>query len=370
MTRHRPLLTLLLVLALAGPASASVVDTSAGPVRIDPVLTGLDEPWAIAFLPDGGFLVTERGGRLLLARDGSARPVAGVPKVAARGQGGLLDVLVPFDFPDTREIWLSFAKAGQGGAATAAGFGRLSDDGTRLEEFQTVFAGDPMPGSRHFGSRLVEMPDGSIVLTTGDRGTGPDGMQAQDPARAEGKLIRLNRDGTPAEARPGHRAGVMTLGHRNVQGATLDRQGRLYAVEHGAQGGDELNRIQPGRNYGWPVISFGVNYNGERIGTGTTAPDMEQPLHYWDPSVAPSGLIVHSGRMFPEWRGDFLFGSLNSDYIGRLAPDRPARTGFAEERIQAPETARVRDLAEAADGSVWFLSVTEGAVYRMARAPG
>lgn len=367
MTRHRPLLSLLLLLALASPAPASVVETSAGRVQIAPVVTGLAEPWALAFLPDGSFLVTERAGRLLLVQDGTARPVEGVPKVAARGQGGLLDLLVPFDFPETREIWLSFAQPGKGGAATATGFGRLSDDGTRLDNFQTVFAGTPMPGSRHFGARLVEMPDGSILLTTGDRGTGPDGQQAQDPARAEGKLIRLNRDGTPAETRPGHLPGVMTLGHRNVQGATLDRQGRLYAVEHGAKGGDELNRILPGRNYGWPVISYGVNYNGDPIGTGTTAPDMEQPLHYWDPSIAPSGLIVHSGRMFPEWRGDFLTGSLNSDYIARLAPDRPARTGFAEERIRAPETARVRDLAEAPDGAVWFLSVTDGAVYRMAR---
>lgn len=360
---------LALSLLLAAPAAASgVIQSSAGPLQVTPVLTGLDEPWAVAFLPDDSLLVTERDGRLLLLRDGVATGVAGLPPVYAEGQGGLLDVMVPRDFAATRRVWLSFAAPGQGGGATAAGFGRLSEDGTRLEGFRTVFAGDPRPGGRHFGARLVEMPDGTVALTTGDRGTGPGGMQAQDPQRAEGKVILLTAGGDPAVSLPGARPGVLTLGHRNIQGAALDGTGQLWTVEHGARGGDELNRIEPGRNYGWPVISHGVNYTGARIGEGTARPGMEQPVHYWDPSIAPSGLMVYSGRLIPDWQGDIFFGSLNSDFLGRLDPDTPAPTGLAEERIAGPETLRVRDVAEGPDGAIWVLSVGQGTLYRLAPA--
>lgn len=360
---------LALVLALVpGFGHAAKVDTSAGPVLIEPVISGLTEPWAIGFLPDGGFLVTERDGRLLNVIDGAPVAVDGVPDVMAAGQGGLLDVLVPADFSQTREVWLSFAAPAGSGGATAAGVGRLSGDGLRLEDFRTVFFGEPYRGGRHFGSRLVEMPDGSIALTTGDRGTGPGGMQAQDPTLSAGKVILLSRDGKPAVAVEGWTAGILSIGHRNIQGAALDLTGRLLTVEHGAQGGDELNAPEVGKNYGWPVVSYGVNYNGDRIGEGTGAEGMEQPLHYWDPSIAPSGLMVYSGRLVPDWRGDIFFGSLNSDFLGRLDPDTPAATGFAEERIAAPETGRVRDVVEAPDGSIWFLSVRDGAVYRMTPA--
>lgn len=353
---------------VAGPdfALAQEVDTSAGRLQLTAVVQGLDEPWAIGFLPDGTLVVTERAGRLLLVRDGETRPVSGGPEVFDDGQGGLLDVLVPADFATSREIWLSYAVAVGDGGATAAGRGRLSDDGTRLEGFQTVFTGDAFPGGRHFGSRLVELPDGRIALTTGDRGTGPDGMQAQDPLISVGKVILLNRDGSPGIVQDGWLAGAFSRGHRNIQGAALDLNGRLLTVEHGAQGGDELNAPEPGKNYGWPVISYGINYNGDPIGEGQAARDMEQPLHYWDPSIAPSGLLVYSGALVPEWKGDIFFGSLNSDFLGRLDPDTPAETGFAEERIAAPETGRVRDVVEGPDGAIWFLSVYDGAVYRMA----
>lgn len=358
-----------LLTVLAQPLWAGEIETSAGLMTIAPVVEGLAEPWGIAFLPDGSALVTEREGRLILVRDGDARPVAGPPEVFARGQGGLLDVMVPRDFDTSREVWLSFAAPAPGGAGTAAGRGRLSEDGTRLDDFQTVFLGDGFPGGRHFGSRLVEMPDGTIALTTGDRGTGPDGMEAQDPQLALGKVILLNRDGSPAVAQDGWRPGVLSLGHRNIQGAALDLEGRLLTAEHGAQGGDELNAPIAGRNYGWPVISYGVNYNGDPIGRGTELSGMEQPLHYWDPSIAPSGLMVYSGKLVPDWTGDIFFGSLNSDFLGRLDPDTPAATGYAEERLSAPETGRVRDVVEAPDGSIWFLSVGDGAVYRMAPTP-
>jgi aldose sugar dehydrogenase len=354
------------LVAIPDLADAGEVETSVGTLEIASVFAGLEEPWAVDFLPDGSLVVTERAGRLLWVRDGASQDIAGLPDVFSDGQGGLLDVLVPRDFATSREIWLSFAAPVGGGGATAAGRGRLSEDATRLEAFETVFTGDAFPGGRHFGSRLVELPDGRIALTTGDRGTGPDGMEAQNPQVSVGKMIVLNRDGTPAITQDGWLPGAFSRGHRNIQGAALDLDGRLLTVEHGAQGGDELNAPEAGRNYGWPVISYGENYGGGKIGDGTENPGMEQPLHYWDPSIAPSGMMVYSGKLVPEWKGDIFFGSLNSDFLGRLDPDTPAATGFAEERIAAPETGRVRDVVEGPDGAIWFLSVYDGAVYRMA----
>jgi aldose sugar dehydrogenase len=353
-----------LAVLMAVPAQAETVASSAGPLQIEAVVMGLDEPWALDFLPDGAVVVTERAGRLLVVSDGEARAVAGVPEVFAQGQGGLLDVMVPRDFVQSRELWLSYAMPLAGGAATAVGKGRLSEDGTRLEGFRTLYHGDAMRGGRHFGSRLVEARDGTVFITTGDRGTGPEGLQSQDGLRVEGKVIHLNRDGSPATSLPGLRPGVFSLGHRNAQGAALDGDGALLMVEHGAQGGDEVNRVEAGRNYGWPVISYGEDYGGGKIGRGTDAPGLEQPLHYWVPSIAPSGLMVYSGGMFPDWRGDVFTGSLNSDFLSRLDPE----AGWAEERIAAPETARVRDVVEAPDGAIWFLSVIDGAAYRVTPA--
>jgi glucose/arabinose dehydrogenase len=347
-------------------AWAEVLGTSLGDLKVSPVVTGLNEPWALAFLPDGRFLVTERDGRLMLypATGGQGQPVEGLPQVYAGGQGGLLDVMIPADFATSRAVWLSYAEPQGDGAGTAAGWGTLSQDGTRLENFTPVFqAPEGGQGGRHFGSRLVEGPDGIVYLTIGDRGTGPDGLQAQDPARPEGKVIALTRDAVSPPAIEGALRGVQTMGHRNPQGLAVDAQGQLWAVEHGAQGGDELNRIEPGKNYGWPVISYGENYGGGAIGEGTEKAGMEQPVKMWDPSIAPSGLMIYQGPMFPEWQGDFFTGSLNSDYLSRLDPD----TAYAEERLTSDQTTRVRDVVEAPDGSIWFLSVIDGAVYRIAR---
>lgn len=339
----------------------SVISTTAGPMQVTTMASGLDEPWGIDFLPDGTFLVTERDGRLLLGQNGMLNSVDGLPDVFATGQGGLLDVMVPRDFESSRRIWLSYAMPVGSGAATAAGFGRLESSGQQLEDFQMVFMADPARGGRHFGSRLVEAYDGSIFVTTGDRGTGPDGLQAQEVTSALGKVIRLARSSTNEWS-----ASIVSRGHRNSQGAALAVDGGFFVVDHGAQGGDELNKIVSGKNYGWPVVSYGVNYGGAKIGEGNSRPDIEPPLHYWDPSIAPSGLMIYSGRLVPEWTGDFFFGSLNSDFLGRLDPDSQAETGFAEERLVAPETGRVRDVVEAPDGAIWFLSVLDGAVYRLA----
>jgi aldose sugar dehydrogenase len=351
----------LLVVAMAAPVGAATLDSSVGPLAVTPMVTGLNEPWALEFLPDGSLLITEREGALLHVKEGAAQPVSGLPEVFDSGQGGLLDVMIPRDFEQTREVWLSFSIPLDGGGATAVGKGVLNAAGTALEGFSTLYQGDATGGGRHFGSRLVEAADGTVFLTTGDRGTGPEGMEAQDPMRAEGKVIHLNRDGSPATSLPGHRPGVYSLGHRNAQGATLDAEGNLWLVEHGAQGGDELNRIEAGRNYGWPVISYGEDYGGGQIGEGSARDGMEQPLHYWVPSIAPSGMVIYQGDLFPDWKGDVFTGSLNSDFISRLDPEN----GYAEERIAGPQTGRVRDIVEAPDGSIWYLAVYDGVAYRL-----
>ena len=336
-------------------------------LRFDRVMSGLDEPWGLAFLPDGGFLVTEREGRLTAARGGSATRLGGLPDVEADGQGGLLDVMVPRDFGRSREVFLSYAVRQGRGAGTALAVGRWDAGTDRLADLRVLFQSAPgFRGGRHFGSRIVEAPDGRLFLTIGDRGAD---MSAQDLSNHNGTVVRINRDGSvpgdnPFVNTPGARPEIWSYGHRNPQGATLDQEGTLWISEHGARGGDEINRIRPGANYGWPVISYGRHYSGRRIGEGTAKPGMEQPEFYWDPSIAPSGMIIHSGRLFPDWRGQIFVGSLNSDHIARVggAPLREL------ERMATPETARVRDIREAPDGSVWFLSVRNGAIYRIAPA--
>jgi glucose/arabinose dehydrogenase len=367
-------LTFLVGIALAAqPLTATAADIRAvagGEVRVEAMLTGLDEPWGIAFLPGGGYLVTERAGRLLHVADGRSQPVAGLPEVFAEGQGGLLDVAVARDFATSRTIFLTFAEPRQGGkAGTALAAARLSADGSALAGLAILWRMSDNPGGgQHFGSRVVEAPDGTLYVTTGDRGRG---MPAQDPASDLGKVIRVNRDGSlPADnpfAGDAAAADVWSSGHRNIQGAALDADGRLWTVEHGARGGDEINRPAAGRNHGWPVITYGVNYNGRPIGEGTAKPGLEQPLHYWDPSIAPSGMVVYSGRLFPDWAGDILVGSLKFDLISRL--ERAGDRVTEAERLFEGAYGRIRDVREAPDGSIWFLSVGDGAAYRITPAP-
>ncbi|NOD91487.1 PQQ-dependent sugar dehydrogenase [Ruegeria sp. HKCCD4884] len=346
-------------------AAAQTLPTSAGNIEVTQMVGGLDTPWAVGILPDGTFLVTERDGDLLFVRNGKANTVRGVPKVAATGQGGLLDVTIPRDFAQSREVFLTFSKPQNRGAGTAVAVARLSENGKRLTNVRVIYEATPGgSGGRHFGSRVVEARDGTLFVTIGDRGK-PD--SAQDRSSPMGSVIRINRNGSipadnPFVGQSNVKPEIWSFGHRNPQGAALDARGRLWISEHGARGGDEVNQPRAGRNYGWPVISYGTHYSGQKIGEGTAKAGLEQPKLFWDPSIAPSGLLVYSGKLWPQWKGDIFVGSLKFDYIARLAGN-PLRE---VEQIKGPETERVRDIVEAPDGSIWFISVGKGAVYRMA----
>ncbi|MEM1373730.1 MAG: PQQ-dependent sugar dehydrogenase [Pseudomonadota bacterium] len=354
-----------LVSLCAGSAGFAQTDTSAGAVTMTPVMTGLDAPWGFGFLPSGAVVLTEKSGDVLLLTPGERAEVAGRIDVVDQGQGGLLDVLVPRDFAQSQELYFTFAKAQGRGSNTAVARGVLTSG--ELTDVETIWEAAPgASGGRHFGSRLVEARDGSLYLTIGDRGDRPS---AQDRSIENGSVVRITRDGEIPSSNPflgdDGRPGIWSYGHRNPQGMAVDADGRIWTVEHGAQGGDEINLIQKGANYGWPVISYGRHYSGAKIGEGTTQAGMEQPEFYWDPSIAPSGMMIYGGDMFPEWRGDIFVGSLKFDMISRL--ERGGSLSEAE-RIAADETLRVRDIREAPDGSIWFLSVGQGALYRMSRA--
>ena len=355
---------LLAALWLAAPLGAQTLEGPDGPLRVTKMAGGLDSPWAFGFLPDGSVLITEKVGRLWRLSEGSKSAVGGVGPVANIGQGGLLDVLVPRDFAQTRQLYFTQALDQGRGAGTVLATARLDEGADRLTDWRVIYQiAEGSSGGRHFGSRLVEAPDGMIFMTVGERGNRPS---AQDLTRENGSVLRLTRNGDPAPDNPfagqeSARPAIWSYGHRNPQGASLDAEGNLWINEHGAKGGDEINRIVKGANYGWPVISYGRHYSGAKIGEGTAKPGMEQPEFYWDPSIAPSGLMIYSGRLWPEWQGDFFSGSLKFGFLSRLSGN-PLRE---VQRLQSPETARLRDIREAPDGTIWFLSEGEGALYRL-----
>ncbi len=342
-------------------------------IEATPVADGLQNPWGLDFLPDGGVIVTERPGRMRILANGKlSEPVQGVPKVWAQGQGGLLDVAVAPDFAKSGTIFFSYSQPGQGGAGTAVARARLVRDGggPKLDNVDVVFSmKKKTTKGQHFGSRLVFDPDGTLFITTGDRGQGD---RAQDMRDSAGAVIRINPDGSVPHDNPkpeGWLPELWSKGHRNVQGAVFDPVWNgLVTVEHGAKGGDELNQPRPGRNYGWPVISYGLNYSGSKIGIGTAAKGYEQPIYHWDPSIAPSGLASYQGDMFPEWKGDLLVGALKYELLVRLDRDDAGKI-VGEERMLVGEFGRIRDVKVAPDGSVWLLTdESNGSIIRLSRA--
>ncbi len=364
-----------IVVSLSTAAADSQEFTSElAPLRAEIVASGLENPWGLAFLGNGEAIVTERPGRMrILSASGLSEPLSGLPEIAAIGQGGLLDVAIASDFATSGTIFFTFSEPGEGGAGTALASARLMRQGAggRLENVKTIFSMNRKTDTeRHFGSRVVIGSDGTLFITTGDRG---QGERAQDNFDHAGAVLRINADGSIPANNPfaDGKSGapeIWSKGHRNLQGATIDAAtGRLLTVEHGAQGGDEINAPEPGKNYGWPLISYGVDYGGGKIGLGTEAPGLEQPLFYWDPSIAPSGLVVYDGAMFPEWKGDLLVGSLKFALLSRH--DRDSAGNIAgEERMLAGQFGRIRDVNQAPDGSVWLLTdEANGAVIRVSR---
>ena len=364
--RALQLTTWAVVALLAGPQRLALADAAKSPtpavidapLRAVAVARGLEHPWGLAFLPDGRMLVTERPGRLrIVTSDGTvSAPLAGVPKVFASGQGGLLDVALSPSFASDRLVYLSFAEPGDAGAGTAVARGRLGEAG--LERVQVIWRQVPkVGGPNHWGSRLTFARDGTLYVTTGDRYSERD--RAQDLSTTLGKVVRINADGTipadnPFVKRPGARPEIWSYGHRNLQGAALHPQtGELWTVEHGARGGDELNRPQAGMNYGWPVITYGVDYSGAKIGDGTAKPGMEQPVYYWDPVIAPSGAAFYSGDAYPGWKGSLFVGSLRPGALVRLTLDGDRVT--SEERYLR-DVGRVRDVVQGPDGLLYLLT--------------
>ena len=333
------------------------------------VATGLDYPWGMAFLPDGRALVTEREGRIrILERDGTlSAPLAGVPDVVARGQGGLLDIAIDPAFARNHRVYFSFSEAGDGGAGTAVARAVLEAD--RLRDVTVIYRQTPkVNGAGHFGSRLVFAKDGTLFVTLGDRQGYRE--RAQDLSTTLGKVVRITTDGTvppdnPFVGRDGARPEIWSYGHRNPQGATLVQEtGQLWTVEHGARGGDELNHPEAGRNYGWPVITYGRDYSGATIGVGSSKDGMEQPVFYWDPSIAPSGLAWYTGDRFPMWKGSFIVGALNGTGIAVLKPDKSG--GMQQVRYVSGISRRIRDVVQGPDGLVYLLTDEgTGAVLRL-----
>ena len=356
--------------APAAAAQSKIFQSEKHAFRVVTLVEGLANPWSLAFLPDGRMLVTERRGRLrVVSKDFKLdpKPVEGVPRVAAVGQGGLFDVVLHPKFAENGWIYLAYNGPGDAGHGTE--LMRAKFEGHRLTQQQVLFRLEPKSGGGlHFGGRIVFDLEGHVYLTLGDRGENERAQRLDDHA---GSVIRLHDDGrvpadNPFVKRAGAKPEKFTLGNRNMQGAALHpKTGELWTHEHGPQGGDEINVIRAGRNYGWPVITYGVNYGiGTRIGEGTHKPGMEQPLYKWVPSIAPSGMAFYEGDKFPDWRGNLLIGALRDEMLVRLELD--GEKVMKEERLVKDAIGRIRDVRVGPDGYVYLLTdESNGALARL-----
>jgi len=348
----------LMLMSQSCVAEDTTIDTKAGTIKVETIAHGLENPWGLAFLPDDRMLVTERPGRLrIVTKDGTmSGPLKGVPEVFAEGQGGLFDVKLDPDFATNRLVYIAYSEPGDGGAGTAVARGKLGTDS--LDAVEVIFRQHPkVDGPNHFGGRLVFATDGKLFVSLGERFTF---TPAQDLSNDLGKVVRINPDGSVPKDNPfvGHveaRPEIWTYGHRNPQGLAFDPRGRLWETEHGPRGGDELNIIEKGKNYGWPVVAHGIDYPGTPIGDGSTHKEgMEEPVYYWDPVIAPSGLAFYTGNLFPQWKNSVFVGGLRGMVLVRLtiANDKVV----SEEPLLTELNTRIRDVRVGPDGAVYVLT--------------
>ncbi|WP_407943946.1 PQQ-dependent sugar dehydrogenase [Marinobacter salinisoli] len=369
--RHLTVATSLVVAGLLSfgcSAERQLFSSDKTDFQLKTVVQGLEHPWSLAFLPDGSMLVTERDGRLRIIRNGELvpEPVRGVPEHVVAGQGGLLDMVLHPEFTDNRTLFLSYAHRNDDGMTTRVARATLSDD--QLENVAVIFEALPRSGtSRHFAGRMAFDADGFLYVAVGDRGNRP---RAQDTADDAGGVHRITIAGDPAPGNPGLqdddiRDTLFTWGNRNIQGMTVHPDtGEVWSHEHGPRGGDEINILRAGTNYGWPEITYGIAYSGAEITPYTEKPGMAQPLHHWDPSIAPSGMAFYSGSLFPDWQGDLFVGALKLQKLVRLRIRN--EQVMEEEDLLADHGERIRDVRMGPDGALWLLTDdSDGKIYRI-----